>query len=112
MTDVSLYLILCSMKLRNTDGYSTADRVAVRKGLSKLLLQLLADRFKVDRVHELARAAGDGLAPFEHLALQLFGEAAHGLAHDALEEADDGVGEVQLIRPLHQGLLGRGCFAP
>ena len=66
--------------------------------------QVLFHFLKVRRRQQCAGTAGDGLLALQYDLLQVFREAPCGLAHHALEVADDGVGIAQICALFHNVL--------
>ena len=75
--------------------------------LAELAPELSLERLEVDRLHVRARATIDARLITDDLAPERFREATDWLAEVALEELDNGRGEVELLRALEHVVLGQ-----
>ena len=76
-------------------------------GIGAELLHYLLGLLEINRRKELAGTAGDGLFALEYDLLEIHREAAGGLAHHALEVADHGIREGQMLAFFHNILRGQ-----
>lgn len=72
----------------------------------ELRAQLGLDLLEVERLHGLSGSSVNAWLVTDDLSAQRLGEAADRLTEEALEELDDGGGEVELVCPVHNVFLG------